>query len=70
LRKDFKLLNDTGHFLKGGAASLGMKKVRNVCEEIQYANIENYDEIRHLLEKLKEAQMEAIDCIKKRLSSQ
>ncbi|KAF2185254.1 histidine containing phosphotransmitter protein [Zopfia rhizophila CBS 207.26] len=35
-QKDFKMLSELGHFLKGSSATLGLTKVKDSCEKIQH----------------------------------
>lgn len=34
--RDLRRLADIGHFLKGSAAALGLKKIKSYCEKIQH----------------------------------
>jgi len=35
-KRQLRELSETGHFLKGSSANLGIRKIREVCQKIQY----------------------------------
>lgn len=49
--ENLKKLSSLGHYLKGSAAALGLRKVQNQCERLQnYGKMENFDNFEMAME--------------------